>query len=281
MNKNVLKQTGLALLLTATLFSCKKAMENAAESEVTEQIAEVQAKSEYIDQEASDVVNESAAKIGAFSNGCNPNFANWATGCATVTASGSFPAKTITVDFGTGCTNNKGITRKGIISILLTDYVQNAGSVATITFNNYFVNGFQRGGTIVRTNNTVAGGNPMFNRTVTNGSLTSPAGLVRTFSSNINIEQTAGSATPCDVSDDIHLLTGTRSVTGFNGKSRTISTQTPLQKKGNCSNIDQGILNITNTTSGVTATLDFGNGNCDNQAILSIPGRNPKTITLK
>jgi hypothetical protein len=280
MKKRILSAAVIIAALATGITSCNRNNSIADESILVTDMAETQARSEYIDQDAADVAEESAAKMGVFGgNGCNPNFNNLAGSCATITTSGAFPAKNITIDFGTGCTSPKGIVRSGIINIVLTDPIQSPGSVATITFNNYFVNGFQRGGTITRTNTTVAGGNPSCNRTVVNGTLTSPSGLVRTFNKNINITQTAGTATPCDRSDDIYLLDGTRSVTGFNGKTRTFTTQTPLQKKGNCANIDQGILNIQFGTK--TASLDFGTGNCDNQAVLTIPGKTPKTITLK
>ncbi len=281
MKKNIIITTAAFIALSASIFSCNKKANDADETTITEQAAEVQARTEYIDQEANDVVEESAAKTGSWAPaGCNPTFNNWATGCATVTTTGAFPNKLITVDFGTGCTNAKGITRSGLINISLTDHLNNPGSVATITFTNFYRNGFKRDGTITRTNTTVVGGNPTYNRTVVNGTLTNPAGVTRTVNSNLNLEQTAGMSTPCDRTDDTHLITGTRSVVGFNGKSRTTTTQTPLQKKGNCANIDQGILLVVNG-NGKTGTLDFGNGNCDNQAILTIAGKSPKTITLK
>jgi hypothetical protein len=281
MTKKILSAVTITAMLALGIASCNRNNNIIDESAIVLDASETQTRSEYIDQDATDVVEESAAKVGVFGgNGCNPNFNNLAGTCATVTTTGSFPTKNITIDFGTGCISPKGVVRSGIINILLTDSIQNPGSVATITFNNYFINGFKRDGSITRTNTSIAGSNTLsWNRTVVNGQLTSPNGLIRAFSKNINITQTAGLSTPCDRSDDIYLLDGTRTVTGFNGKTRTFTTQTPLQKKGNCANIDQGILNIQFGTK--TATLDFGTGNCDNQAILTIPGKAPKTITLK
>jgi hypothetical protein len=281
MKRRILSTTLAVAVLALSATSCKRNIVDAAETEIVTDVAETQARSEYIDQDATDVVEESAARMGVFGgNGCNPNFGNLAGSCAVVTTTGTFPTKNISIDFGTGCTSPKGIVRKGIINIVLTDSLQNPGSLATITFSNYYINGFKRDGTITRTNTTVAGGTTRsWNRTVVNGSMTSPAGQVRTFSKNINITQIDGLSTPCDRSDDIYLLDGTRTVTSFNGKTRTFTTQTPLQKKASCANIDQGILNIQAGTK--TATLDFGTGNCDNQAVLTIPGKSPKTITLK
>jgi hypothetical protein len=281
MKSKIFSVACIAAVLALSISSCNRKATLASEEELVQDVSETQARAEYIDQDATDIVEESAAKMGLFGgNGCNPNFNNLAGSCATVTTSGSFPAMNISIDFGTGCTCPNGKVRSGLINIVLTDSIQSPGSVATITFNNYYVNGFKRDGTITRTNTTVVSSNTLsWNRTVTNGQITAPGGQVRSFTSNINITQTAGLATPCDRIDDIYLLDGTRTVTGFNGKTRTFTTQTPLQKKGNCANIDQGILTI--QVGSKSATLDFGNGTCDNQAVLSIPGKPNKTITLK
>jgi hypothetical protein len=281
MKRRILSATLVIALAVVGFSSCNRDRIDAAEVEVVTDAAETQARTENIDQDVNEVAEESAARVGVFgANGCTPNFTNGAGSCAVVTKTGAFPALNISIDFGTGCTTANGRIRSGIINIVLTDSIQNPGSVATITFNNYYVNGYKRDGTITRTNTTIAGGTTRsWNRTVVGGSLTAPSGAVRTFTKNINITQTAGVSTPCDRTDDIYLLDGTRTVTGFNGKTRTFTTQTPLQKKASCANIDMGILNITAGTK--TATLDFGTGNCDNQAVLTIPGKSPKTITLK
>ena len=64
--------------------------------------------------------------------------------CATLTVTPliGFP-KTITIDFGTSCTSPNGITRKGIIRVVISDSVRKTGSTAVMTFDNYFVNNFK------------------------------------------------------------------------------------------------------------------------------------------
>jgi hypothetical protein len=270
--------------LTIILTSCKKERENALEEvETTFELSEDQAVADNLNQDASDVLEEAAAKNNLLGGegGCNaPSIMNWIGNCAVVTESGSFPVKTIKIDFGTGCTSPSGVVRKGIINIVLTDSVRKSGSIATTTFDNYYVNGFKKEGTIIRTNTTVANSNTRsFNRTVNNGKITSPAGKVWTHSSNINITQTAGVSTPCDLTDDVFTLAGTRTATNAAGKTRTSTTQTPLQKKMSCANIDQGILQVQGTNH--TALIDFGSGSCDNLATISIDGRPSRTIRLR
>jgi hypothetical protein len=269
--------------ITFSLVSCKKDRADAIdEIETTFEISENQAQSDNLNQDAGDVMEEAAARNGLLGgNACGlPNMMNWIGNCATITVTGSFPAKNIKIDFGTGCTSPNGVIRRGVINFLLTDSIRNTGSVVTTTFQDYYVNGFKKEGTITRTNTTVAGSaTRSHNRTVTNGKITSPAGRVWTHSSNVNITQTEGVATPCDLRDDVYTIEGTRTATNAQGRSRNSVTQTPLQKKMNCSNIDKGILNVQGTNH--TAVIDFGNGTCDNQATISIDGRPARTITLR
>ena len=82
------------------------------------------------------------------SRSAEPTLANE---CLTITVDnpgiGVFP-KTYTLDYGDGCTFN-GITRAGTLTITLTDYFMNAGSVMTIERgDDYFINGRKLEGTI-------------------------------------------------------------------------------------------------------------------------------------
>jgi len=100
--------------------------------------------------------------------------------CATIsvnnTTPGVFP-KIFTVNFGTGCTQN-GITRSGILTITLSNYVLNNGSVLTIERNNYYVNFRKIEGTVVYTNETTTPSVPQWTRTISNGQITLPNGAI-------------------------------------------------------------------------------------------------------
>src|SRR5262245_54777108 len=62
--------------------------------------------------------------------------------CATVTVNptgaGVFP-KTLTIDFGTGCTSATGVTRKGKVIAVFSDYVHVTGATMAVSFENYYV----------------------------------------------------------------------------------------------------------------------------------------------
>lgn len=276
-------------LLILTISSCKKNTETKAEEiETTFELSGDQAVADNLTQDDNDVVIEATtnADLAGTSPATPPTppgpvvTGNFLGGCAVVTVTGSFPAKNIKIDFGTGCTSPWGVVRKGIINIVLTDSIRKTGSTATVTFDNYYVNGFKREGTIIWTNTTVANsGTPSFRRQVQNGKITSPSGAYWLHTADINITQTAGASTPNNLTDDIFSIAGTRTVTNPAGKTRTSTTQTPLQKKTACANVDQGVVKVEGPNH--YALIDFGNGTCDKEATISIDGRTPRTIILR
>jgi hypothetical protein len=273
------------IIMGVSLSACKKnkVAETIDELETTFEMSENQARADNLTQDAGDVSEEAAARFGLFGGAalCGlPTTMNWIGACATITVSGNFPAKNVRIDFGTGCTSPNGVVRKGVMNIVLTDSIRIPGSKATTTFENYFVNGYKKEGVIVRTNTSVVGAiNRSVNRVVTGGQITSPTGTVWQHESNINIVQTTGGITPCDIRDDEYDLTGTRTTTNAQGKVRVSTTQTALHKKVNCANIDAGILKVQGPNH--FALIDFGNGTCDNLATISIDGRPARNITLR
>lgn len=276
-------------LLILTISSCKKNTETAVEEiETTFELSSNQAVSDNLTQDDNDVIVEATANADlAGTSPSNPPgpggtvvTGNFLGSCAIVTVTGSFPAKNIKIDFGTGCTSPWGVVRKGIINIVLTDSLRKTGSTATVTFDNYFVNGFKREGTIIWTNTTVANsGTPSFRRQVLNGKITAATGAYWLHTADINITQTAGANTPNNLTDDVFSIAGTRTVTNAAGRTRTSTTQTPLQKKAICANIDQGVVKVEGPNH--YAIIDFGNGTCDKEATISIDGRTPRTIILR
>jgi len=266
------------------LASCKKTNSGTTvdEIETTFDLSSKQAVSDNLTQDDNDILDEVVT-----SNDLSGNYtlgpvviSNVLGGCATVTVTGNFPAKNIKIDFGTGCTNAAGVTRKGIINIVLTDSLRKSGSTATVTFSNYYINNYKKEGTITWTNTTIAGsGIPSWNRKVQNGKITAPNGDYWLHTADINISLIAGASTPNNLTDDIYNISGTRTVTNPAGKTRTSTTLTALQKKTACSNIDKGTLQVQGPNH--IAVIDFGDGTCDNLATISINGSAPRTILLR
>jgi hypothetical protein len=198
--------------------------------------------------------------------------------CATVTASSltTFP-RTFTIDFGTGCTHN-GLTRSGILTITLSGPLMQAGSEMTITRNNYFINGYHVEGTVVYLNQTTNPSIPQWTRTVTNGVLTTPSGLVYNHSGQRTVRQIEGAGTLV-LGDNVYEVTaGSHTITRPNGTTLTSTVITPLIKQYACLYISQGVLHLEGTV--LNGDLDYGNNTCDNQAVFTNSQGQSTTINL-
>ncbi len=198
-------------------------------------------------------------------------------GCATVTvtpASG-FP-KTITIDFGTGCTHNN-VLRSGKMIVVLSDSLRRPGATATTTFDNYYVNGFKREGTIVWTN-TSTNVTRSWSRQVTNGKVTAPSGEWWLHNGLKNVIQVEGTGTHIPF-DDIFQITGNGSTSNSAGRTRSHTILEALVKRNNCENIVRGRLRVDGPNH--FAIIDYGNGTCDNLATISIDGNPPRIIQLR
>ena len=269
-----------AFALTAfaiSLNSCKK-NDTADEIETTFQLSGDQAIADNLTQDANDIYSEAAAQNNLMGNG--PVGSTGVLGCATVTITPlmGWP-KLITIDFGAACTDPRGNTRRGIIRVNLSDSVRKPGSIAIMTFDNYYVNGYKKEGTITWTNTSTPPTVISWQRKVENGKITSPSGNYWLHSGIKNVVMTAGYGTPGDVTDDEYSVTGNHTVTNSAGATRTATVLTPLIKKTACANIDKGTVKIQGPNH--YAIIDFGNGTCDNLATVSIDGRTPRTIILR
>jgi hypothetical protein len=185
--------------------------------------------------------------------------------------------KTMTIDFGDGCTE-ENMTRKGKIIAVFTDRFKNTGAKVTVTFENFQVNEHKIEGTkIIRNNGKNAAGN--FNYTIeVSKSKISSSDKAISFSSVNNIEWVEGSATRTPA-DDIFSITGTASGTNSKGNEFSLSIVKPLIKKVSCRFIVAGSADI-KTGTRPTRTIDYGSGDCDNKASVSVENVT-REITLR
>ncbi len=200
--------------------------------------------------------------------------------CFTVTVvpntPGVFP-KTVTLDFGTGCLGRDGKLRKGKIITVYTGRMSVPGSKATTTFDNYYVDSFKIEGTHIN-ENVSASNQQAYNVKVVNGRITNTSnGKWKLWNSNKTITQIEGNGTPIFPLDDVFRITGTASGSNSVGATWTSAITEPLIKKFTCRWIVKGVVVITRNAH--VATLDYGNGNCDNQALITVNG-NSRTIIL-
>jgi hypothetical protein len=201
--------------------------------------------------------------------------------CANVTLlsnAGSFP-DTLIVDFGAGCTSADNIARSGSITYIFSGKLSTTGTTISATFDNYKVAGYQLGGTYSLLNSTT-GSTLSLTTSVTDGTITYPNDSSYTFSGTKIV--TLASGTPPDISTFVFNVTGGYTITNVNtGESLAVTVTTPLEKKEACKYVDAGVAAFVYTKGALTVdgTLNYGDGTCDNSAVVTI-GAATKTITL-
>ena len=190
--------------------------------------------------------------------------------------SGVFP-KTVTIDFGTGCLGRDGKYRKGKIVTIYTNRMLVPGAKVSTTFVGYYVDSSHIEGTHI-TENTSNSNMQGLKVTVIDGKITNTnSSKWHKWNSVKNILQIEGNGTPNFPLDDVYKITG--GATGANSLGHNWSSNIvePLIKKFTCRWIVKGTVRI--VRDGRQALLDYGNGNCDNLAIIYINGV-AHTITL-
>jgi hypothetical protein len=190
-----------------------------------------------------------------------------------------FP-KTITIDYGSGCMtviNGDTITKRGIITLVVTGRYYTAGATRTVTYNNFYINNIKIEGTrTIMSQGWDRNFNFSWTVTLSNGKLIFPDGTeVIRESDQTRTLVTDGTT---DRTDDYWELTGTVSGVNYQGEAYTRETVSPLRKNFGCPFFVSGILDITRGDKSLS--LDFGDGTCDRTATLTI-GDQSKVITLK
>ena len=293
----------IVLLFSGSFFSllffnsCQK--ENSQTAELESQASQASSES---DGEAEMVFNEifddvigvnddvGMAGTGVFGrstsgdpNGTNTTARPDSVRCFTVTVthltSTPFPVR-IVIDFGTtGCLGRDGHVRKGKIISEYTSRLLYPGAVATTTFDGFYVDDIKVEGTHVITNSSTVNVNRQFTVDVINAKLSKPNGNFTQWNSHKVITQFEGLSTPNLPQDDIFRIEGSSSGNAKRGNLLVAwqsSITVPLIKKFSCRWIVEGRVRTirvnNNTTSPWIAIMDFGNGNCDNQATVIING---------
>jgi hypothetical protein len=197
---------------------------------------------------------------------------------AVVTSGSPWPI-TVTINYGTGCTGSDDIVRSGKIVITQSALRADAGSVRTLTFNDFYFNGVKLEGTYTITNSGLNDNdNVVFTVQLTGGKVTLPDATYFTYEFTREREYIAGFNTKY-FWDDECLITGTGSGTGINGLPYTYTITSALDWKAACRFIVSG--SVTMDIQGIDPlVLDYGNGECDSFATLS-QGDASKEIRLR
>lgn len=184
-----------------------------------------------------------------------------------------FPLQ-ITIDFGAGCTDRYGRTRKGKIIIVYTGHLAISGNSATTTFDGYSLENVKVEGTY-KLSNTGTIDKKSYTTQVINAKLSQSNGNYIQWNSEKTVAQIEGGSTPLIGLDDVFSITGKAGgAVLIDGKYFQWSTAitAPLTKRYICRWISRGTLSLMKGNDAV-AVLDYGSGTCDNKASFSVNGQ--------
>ncbi|TFV95499.1 hypothetical protein E4S40_04565 [Algoriphagus kandeliae] len=198
--------------------------------------------------------------------------------CAGVSVDVNSDQKTITIDFGDGCTSPSGIVRKGKITITYTQNFLLPGATVTTNFIGYEVNGLKITGVRTLVNQAIDLINNQVTLKVTmeNGQVTWPDNTFVTFNTD-QIRVVKLGATGYEIS-----ITGTANGQSREGAPYSSNVTSALVVKQDC--VESGVLIPTSgvmdfTYEGFQLAIDYGQGNCDKTILISYPG-GTKEITV-
>lgn len=269
----------LALAFVFLTFSCNKEDNNG--STISSNEVAMNAKMDIANDDVSKIVEDQLTTSDGISGKLVPATSLFLPDCATVTRVPDFgtvitPATLITktIDFGTtGCALPNGNVLKGIIVITFTYQPDATSHTVTYTFNNFFHNAIEFDGTKTFTRvMATSAANPNIHPIVTMNmdmTATFPGGEVVTRVGTRVREIIEGYSTAIWL-DNIYEVTGSWVTTFPSGSVQTSTITTPLRIRMNCPNIVRGIITIVRNSN--TATLDYGVGECDNIALLTLNG---------
>jgi hypothetical protein len=228
-----------------------------------------------VDLIVDDALTQNAGQLKAGTLGSSA----YLTSCAIITLNNKVSPQLLTIDFGTSCAGSDGKIRSGKI-IVTSESFNTFPSIRNKTFQSYIVDGKKIEGNVTKTIlkdqvNNIRTATSKEDITITlpnnEGTAHRVADLTRQYLFN-----------SLGVRDDNQVKTfGTVDFTRVSGVkvTKTITAENPLVYSASCHHIVSGIVSITTSTNH-TWSIDFGNGECDNKAILTINNKS-KEITIR
>lgn len=156
----------------------------------------------------------------------------------------TFP-KTTTIDYQSGVLCKDGITRKGVVTIVSTDWYGITDSEHTTTFTNYYHEGFKVEGThFVKNLGKNLDDFLEYSVTIDDGKITTQTGKTINYTENSTRTWVAGFNTPFNIWDDEYKLDGTQSGISSKGVAYSLTIEEPLHFVLLPRSIKSGILDI-------------------------------------
>ncbi len=194
-----------------------------------------------------------------------PNFPD----CAEVTVEGDAFPKVVTIVYGDDCLTRGGVQKTGTVIVTLSDSVHLPGATYTVEFVEMTIGNRMHSRTATYTNDGINdNGNQVISFTMSSTIKVRDSIIVEREAA-YSREWLSGFRTP-QIGDDSFLLTGNSSLT-VNGDTKfsTLITD-PLLYDRACRFILSGTVEITRNDE--TMYIDFGDGTCDNIAVVTKDG---------
>ena len=179
-----------------------------------------------------------------------------------------FP-KLVTVDFGSGCTDEDGKLKAGKV-VMMVGAIWEPNATITVAYDNYSENGVKIEGQFIFTNLSTADA-AILRIDAQSIKLTDPNNYTFAFSGNQTYAQTEGHASWWDWHDDVYEVTGSIYSTLTNGETVNWLIQAPLEKANACYYVSKGTGTL--DINGLPVKVDYGNGNCDNKGTYTVNGQ--------
>jgi hypothetical protein len=269
MNQRFKQISIIALLITITLFSCRKEREGLADTDtaLAQKYSTIEQSNNDLDGLANEIVYKNSTTLKTEEN------SDILSSCASI----DFNYKTndsvnAIVYFGSNnCLCNDQKYRKGKVKII---YGKLSKTISLST-ENYFVNNNK-----VEVSRNLKYILPTYFVIDASSSITfADSNQTITENSTRTINWNEGSSTLSDKTDDVFTLAGSGSGTNHNGENYTVKITTPIKRTGDCSFIKSGEIEI-KPSNKVARVINFGDGECDDIATISI-GKYSKIIALK
>ena len=266
-------------LFGLVLTSCNES-DTIQEELITEEIdlkaAETEAEIDKVSDESSAIIEE-AYLMEEFPITKSNVTDRYLPDCVTITVVIVQNMKTVTLDFGEGCELRNGNFVSGKIIMTYERDPEAASKMITYSFEDFYFNrkNVKGGGSILRERSN-ENGNPQSTKTF-DVTVTWPDGLFASKVGEKVREMIEGQGTPA-WGDNVFLITGNWTFTRRNGIVLSAKIIKELRRELACKFLVSGTIELSKNLD--TAILDYGDGECDDLATVSINGGERREIHL-
>lgn len=279
-SKFIIKSLILFLSLGLVFTNCQgdDEINSSAKDPISIEVAQAIADGDEVAEGITDLVDQLYVEDGMMGNRMEFSSFFPICGIRTVKWDTAELMKTVTIDFGDGCTLANGNIVKGKVIIVFNKNRDLLLHTITVSYNNFYFNNKKVEGTTF-VERLLANANGNLQSTVKiDLKITFADGLFIERKSERVREMIAGSDTLGIWGDNVFLVTGKWTTVFRNGDIYKGEIIIPLRREMSCQFLVSGSIKVQRNDR--IATIDFGNGACDNKATFTNDNGDVKEILL-